>query len=206
MVDFFTFLKGMLIGFSIAAPVGPIGILCIRRTIAYGRVVGLFTGLGAATADALYSIFAVFGLTIVTNFLIGQQFWLQTVGGGFLCYLGVKTMMSKASVQSAKAQGTKIWSAYISVFFLTITNPMTILSFIGIFAGLGFSNSQSNIISSSLLVLGVFLGSAFWWLLLSFVVSLVKERIEYKILSVINRISGLIILLFGIASLISSLQ
>nr|WP_305794144.1 LysE family transporter [Rummeliibacillus sp. TYF005] len=91
-------------------------------------------------------------------------------------------------------------------FFLTITNPMTILSFIGIFAGLGFSNSQSNIISSSLLVLGVFLGSAFWWLLLSFVVSLVKERIEYKMLSVINRISGLIILLFGIASLTSSLQ
>lgn len=202
-MEFLIFLKGILIGFSIAAPVGPIGILCIRRTIAYGRVVGLFTGLGAATADALYSIFAVFGLTIVTNFLIGQQFWFQLVGGVFLCYLGVKTMMSKASEQSAKAHGTKIWSAYISVFFLTITNPMTILSFIGIFAGLGFSNNHSNFISSSLLVLGVFLGSAFWWLLLSFVVSLVKHRIEHKMLSMINQISGLIIFLFGVVSLFS---
>lgn len=205
-MDFFIFLKGMLIGFSIAAPVGPIGILCIRRTIAYGRVVGFFTGLGAATADALYSIFAVFGLTIVTNFLIGQQFWLQLVGGLFLCYLGVKTMMSKASEQSAKAHGTKIWSAYISVLFLTITNPMTILSFIGIFAGLGFSNSHSNIISSSILVLGVFLGSVFWWLLLSSVVSLVKHRIEHKMLSMINQISGLIIFLFGVVSLVSSFR
>lgn len=203
-MDVMYFLKGLGIGFSVAAPVGPIGILCIRRSLAYGRVVGFFSGLGAATADALYSIIAVFGLTIVTNLLIGQQFWFQLLGGLFLCYIGAKTMISKASDQSAKASGKKVRSAYISVFFLTITNPMTILSFIGIFAGLGFSNNQNDLVSSTFLVLGVFLGSISWWLLLSFGVSLVKHRINNKSLTIINQLSGVTILLFGIFSLTSS--
>src|SRR5690349_8522723 len=123
-------IKGLIIGFSIAAPVGPIGILCIRRTLEHGRFIGFVSGLGAATADGVYGLIAGLGLTVITNFLIGQQWWLQIIGGAFLCYLGVKIFFSKPSNTSAKAEGDKPFTAYVSTLFLTITNPVTILSFI----------------------------------------------------------------------------
>jgi threonine/homoserine/homoserine lactone efflux protein len=200
-MDISYFLKGLIFGFSIAAPVGPIGLLCIQRTLVQGRVFGLVSGLGAATADAIYGLIAGFGLTVLSNFLIGQQFWLRLVGGLFLCYLGVKTFISKASETPAKAQGKNILSTYLSVFFLTLTNPMTILSFGAIFAGLGISNHQNNSVSALILVLGVFLGSALWWLLLSSGVSFFKHRINRKSLTIINRLSGVIILMFAAMSL-----
>src|SRR5512140_2506793 len=100
------FLRGLLIGFSIAAPVGPIGVLCIRRTLANGRVSGLVTGLGAATADGLYGCVAGFGLTFISSLLIDQQMWLRLFGGLFLCYLGLKTLLSKPAQQEARVGGS----------------------------------------------------------------------------------------------------
>jgi threonine/homoserine/homoserine lactone efflux protein len=100
------FLRGLIIGFSIAAPVGPIGVLCIRHTLAYGWTWGLVSGLGAATADAMYGCIAGFGLTFVSSFLIGQQVWLRLVGGAFLCYLGVKTFVSAPAQQPAQSKGS----------------------------------------------------------------------------------------------------
>ncbi len=197
-------LKGFLIGLSIAAPVGPIGILCIRRTISEGRLVGLLTGLGAASADAVYGSLAAFGLTIVTGFLVSQQDWLRAAGGIFLCYLGVKTMLSRPSEELAHAGGKGLLGAYLSTFFLTLTNPLTILSFAAIFAGLGLGSQGYSLISAVLLVVGVFLGSAVWWLFLSGMVNLFRSRFDLRALIWVNRISGVIILGFGLAALISS--
>ncbi|HVY71914.1 MAG TPA: LysE family transporter, partial [Verrucomicrobiae bacterium] len=126
------FLRGFLIGLSIAAPVGPIGVLCIRRTLASGRLAGFITGMGAASADAIYGAVAGFGLTAITSLLVGQQFWFRLLGGIFLVYLGVKTFMSKPARSSASSTNQSLAVMYVSTLFLTLTNPATILSFIGV--------------------------------------------------------------------------
>src|SRR5262245_39857321 len=130
-------LKGIVIGLSIAAPVGPIGVLCIRRSLANGSKVGFVTGMGAATADALYGGIAGFGLTAVSAFLVNQRTWLSVTGGVFLCYLGIHTFLSKPAQGAAEGRGRGLLSAYSSIFLLTLTNPMTILSFVAVFAGFG---------------------------------------------------------------------
>jgi len=197
------YLKGLIIGLSIAAPVGPIGILCIRRTLAEGRISGLASGLGAASADAVYGCIAGFGLTVVSGFLIGEQVWLHIIGGLFLCYLGLKTFFSKPSQQAASASGSGLIGMYASTFFLTLTNPLTILSFVGIFAGLGVANAHGNFLFAGILVLGVFSGSALWWLVLSSGVSLFREKFTSSGLRWVNRISGVIITAFGLLALLS---
>ncbi len=194
-------LRGLLIGFSIAAPVGPIGVLCIRRTLARGRLAGLVSGLGAATADAVYGAIAGLGLTLISSFLIEQQVWLRLVGGVFLCYLGVKTFISLPAREAARVGGKGAIAAYTSTFFLTLTNPMTILSFTAIFAGLGVASRSGNYWQAMVLVLGVFAGSALWWLLLSEGVSRLRRTLSPGWFIWVNRISGTIITLFGIVAL-----
>lgn len=194
-------LKGLVIGFSIAAPVGPIGVLCIKRTLTNGRMSGLVSGLGAATADALYGSIAGFGLTLISAFLLDQQTWISLVGGAFLCYLGLKTFISKPAEQDVRAHGGNLISAYLSTFVLTLTNPLTILSFAAIFAGLGLGATDGDFASAGILVSGVFLGSAAWWLLLSGGVSLLRQRFDQQVMAWVNRASGVIILGFGVAAL-----
>jgi threonine/homoserine/homoserine lactone efflux protein len=196
------FLKGLLIGFSIAAPVGPIGVLCIRRTLADGRASGLISGLGAATADALYGCVAGFGLVFVSDFLVSQQTWLRLIGGIFLLYLGIRTLSSQPAEQAAQSRGSGLLAAYASTFILTLTNPMTILSFAAIFAGLGLAGASSNYLSAGILVLGVFLGSALWWLLLSGGVGLFRDRFDNRGLLWVNRVSGLVIAGSGVVVLV----
>jgi threonine/homoserine/homoserine lactone efflux protein len=200
------FLRGLVLGFLIAAPVGPIGILCIRRSLAMGRVAGLLTGLGAATADGFYGCIAAFGLTFLSDLLVSQAFWLRLLGGAFLCYLGITTFLSKpaeAATTEPEIRGTYV-SLYASTVFLTITNPMTILMFAGVFAGTGLA-TNGDYRTATLLVAGVFLGSALWWLFLSFGVSLLRTKINARSLLGLNKISGLILLIFGIVALHSSL-
>ena len=196
-------LKGLVIGFAIAAPVGPIGVLCIRRTLADGRLSGLVSGLGAATADALYGCVAAFGLTAISGFLISQQTWLRLIGGLFLCYLGVRTFLAAPAEKPARAPGRGLLAAYTSTFLLTVANPTTILSFVAIFAGLGAGITSRSYASAALLVSGVFLGSALWWLLLSGCVSLFRSRFHSRGLRWVNRISGAVISAFGVLSLLS---
>ena len=198
-------LKGMLLGFSIAAPVGPIGILCIRRTLQFGRLSGLFSGLGAATADAIYAIIAAFGLTFISNFLMGGEFWLRLVGGGFLCYLGWKTFFAKVSDKSKEVSHATLLNDFLSVFFLTIINPMTIFSFLAVFAGLGLSSIQGSYLQAGALVMCVFIGSAIWWLLLSEGVTLFRKKVSKKVMQYINWFAGLIISAFGVFILFSIL-
>jgi threonine/homoserine/homoserine lactone efflux protein len=203
-MDIALFLRGLAMGFSIAAPVGPIGVLCIRRTLAEGRISGLVSGLGAATADAVYGCIAGFGLTFVSNFLVSRQMWLQIAGGLFLCFLGARTFLAKPAEQSARAGGRGLFGTYASTFFLTLTNPMTILPFAAIFAGLGLAASDGSYASAGMLVLGVFIGSALWWLLLSGGVGLFREKLGTGALLWINRFSGVIITGFGVLALMSA--
>ncbi len=195
------FFKGLILGFSIAAPVGPIGVLCIRRTLADGRAAGLVSGLGAATADAFYGSVAAFGLTVVSGFLTSQETALRLVGGAFLCYLGIKTLLARPAENAASVQGNGLVGSYASTFFLTLTNPLTILSFVAVFAGLGFVSGGSDFLSAAFLVLGVFTGSALWWLLLSGGVSLFRSRFNVRALRGVNWISGIVILVFGALAL-----
>jgi len=196
-------LKGLIIGFSIAAPVGPIGVLCIRRTLTEGRSVGLISGLGAATADAIYGSIAGFGLTFISSILVSQQRWFRLVGGLFLCYLGIKALLAAPGEQATRIGGKGFLGAYTTTFFLTLTNPMTILSFAGIFAGLGLAGSAGNHAAASVLVSGVFIGSALWWFALSGGISLFQARFNLHGLRWVNRMSGVIILGFGVFALLS---
>lgn len=197
------FLKGILLGFSIAAPVGPIGVLCIRKTLQFGRWSGLFSGIGAAAADATYAAIAAYGLTFVSNFLLSGQFWLGLIGGGFLLYLGWKTFTSKPGSQSKETPHTSLFYDFISTFCLTITSPMTIFTFLALFAGFGFTALEEDYNQATNLVVGVFLGSAVWWLILSEGVTLFRKRVSQKVMIWINRIAGLIIAGFGVAALVS---
>ncbi len=191
-------LKGIVIGFSIAAPVGPIGILCIRRTLAEGYKSGLAAGLGAATADAIYGCIAGLGLTFISGLLIEQQMWLRLVGGGFLCYLGMRTFVAPPVGQTSSAQGTGVAGSYFSTFFLTLTNPMTILSFAAIFAGMGVASAGGDYAAAGTLVMGVFAGSALWWLTLSSSVNVFRARVTPRVLQWVNKGAGVIIVGFGV--------
>lgn len=197
-------LKGIILGFSIAAPVGPIGILCIRRTLQFGRFSGLCSGLGAAAADVIYAVVAAFGLTFISNMLMAGQFWLRLIGGLFLLYLGWKTFFAKVNDRTKEVAHTSLAGDFISTFFLTITNPMTILSFLAVFAGLGLSSMNSTYLEASSLVFGVFLGSAAWWLILSEGVTLFRKKVSEKVMKWINHLAGAIIIGFGIAALITT--
>jgi len=192
------FIRGLIIGFSIAAPVGPIGVLCIRRTLADGRTSGFLSGLGAATADALYGCVAGFGLTVISGFLVDQRFWIQLIGGIFLLALGIKTLRTVPAERAAAASDTGLAASYASTLLLTLTNPMTILSFAGIFAALGVADTGGDFSAAALLVLGVFVGSAAWWLLLSGGVGLLREKLSSGVLRWTNRLSGAILLAFGL--------
>ena len=198
------FIKGFIIGFSIAAPVGPIGILCIQRTLSQGNIQGLVTGLGAATADAIYGFIAAFGLTFISNFLVEQSVWFRLIGGLFLCYLGIKAFLSKPQDPMLFVGNRTIFSDYGTTFFLTLTNPMTILFFAGVFAGLGLVNESIAYTSAGLMVIGVFIGSGTWWLLLSGATSILRSKINDQKLAWINKISGVVILVFGVAALLSA--
>ena len=200
------FLRGLLIGLSIAATVGPMSVLCIQRTVQKGFRYGLISGLGIATADGLYGCIAGFGLTVISTFLVHQQAWIRGIGGLFLVYLGVKTLVTRPAERAATTTSTKAQSfvsAYASTFLLTLTNPLTILSFVAIFAGLGVGVEKNNVFSALLVVSGVFLGSSLWWILLTRGVSLLHGKITPLWLLWINRISGCIIAIFGLLALLS---
>ena len=160
------FLKGFVIGLSVAAPVGPIGLLCIQRTLNGGMRFGFVSGLGAATADAAYGAVAGFGLSAVSTFLVDQAGWARLIGGVFLLYLAARIVLVTPAHDKSGRDGGSMASAFTSVFALTLTNPTTILSFAAIFAGLGLVETGGDYRLAAILVFGVFLGSAAWWLCL----------------------------------------
>lgn len=196
------FLKGLAFGFLLAATVGPLWILCFRRTLAHGRLFGFVSGMGVATADTIYGFVAAFGLTVVSNFLIAQKFWLGAIGGVFLCWLGVKTLLSRPGERAAEAPASSLALAYTSTLGLTLTNPATILAFVAIFAGLGLASSGSYA-EASMVVLGVTLGSAIWWVMLALGAGWLRERSTPNLLRTINIVAGVSILTFGVVQLVA---
>jgi threonine/homoserine/homoserine lactone efflux protein len=205
-MDIISFLKGLVIGFVIAAPLGPIGILCARRTLTHGRRAGFFSGMGASTADVLYGFIAAFGLTFVSNFLYSYQFSLRLAGGAILCYLGIKTFVEKPEMKylsSILRKKKRHAGMYTSTFFLTLTNPMTILSLAAVFAGFGITGTRGSVLSAAVLILGVFLGSVLWWLFFIGVFTVFQRQFKQHELQWINRIAGLIITASGVLALAS---
>jgi threonine/homoserine/homoserine lactone efflux protein len=196
------FLKGLVVGFLVATPVGPIGLLCIHRTLSEGKMHGLVSGLGAATADAVYGLIAALGLTFVSNFLVEKQMWLRLLGGLFLCYVGVRTFLSKSAGQDSSASAPRHISNYGSTFFLALTSPVTILVFAAVFAGLGVVSPRSYYLSVVLSVAGVFTGSALWWFMLCGLASVLHGRLSYDKLTGLNKVSGVIITVFGLSFLL----
>ncbi|EKV01067.1 putative threonine efflux protein [Leptolyngbya sp. PCC 7375] len=193
------FLRGLVLGISIAAPVGPIGLLCIRRSLSYGTITGLLSGLGAATADGVYGAIAAFGLAFISNFLTNQARWLGIIGGLFLCYLGITTFLSKPADKTTEISRTGLAGAYLSTLGLTLTNPATILSFVLLFAG--FAPTGLDYGQAVVMVGGVFLGSALWWLILSSGVSRLRHWLTPGRLVWVNRVFGVLITGFGIVAL-----
>lgn len=196
-------LKGIIVGFVIAATLGPIGILCIRKTFQYGRWSGLFSGLGAAFADVVFGIVAAFGLTAVSDVLLSGQMWFRLIGGIFLIYLGIKTYLSKPVISSQTVTHKTLLNDFTTTFFLTMINPTTIISFVAIFAGLGLAETHGNYIDATWLVLGIFIGSIIWWIILAEGVTFFRQKISQKVMVWINRCAGIIIVLFGVLALVS---
>jgi len=197
------FFKGLLVGFLIAMPVGPIGVLCIQRTLHKGKLHGMVSGLGAATADAIYGFIAAFGLTFISNFLVKEQMWLRIIGGIFLCYMGARVYLSKSQQQAASGNGTSYVRDYVSAFILTFTNPTTFLAFAAMFAGLGLVRAVEHHVTALLLVAGVFVGSGLWWFVLSGLAATFLGKLLYSRPTWLNRVSGIVIIIFGLFVLLT---
>ncbi len=196
------FLKGLIIGFMVAVPVGPINVLCVRRTLVHGRLVGLISGLGAAAADTLFGSIAAFGLIFVAGVMMEERIWLSFVGGGLLVVIGLRTLLTASATEPARAPDpTSLAGDFTSTFFLTLTNPITILSFLAIFAAFGIQADEAVDASDWLLLLGVFLGSTGWWVLLTGLVGLTRERFTQAGFRWLNRIAGAVILGFAVVLL-----
>jgi threonine/homoserine/homoserine lactone efflux protein len=202
-VEYTLILKGIIIGFALALPIGPIGILCIRKTAAEGHLSGMVIGFGAATADAVYGFIAAFGLTVISDALVTRQVWFRLIGGAFLCYLGIKTLMAKPAENSQGSNEKGLLGSYVSTFLLTLTNPLSIIAFIGVFAGFGLRNADLSLGSAASLIAGVFLGSSLWFFLLSYGITLFREKINATGLGWVNRISGFLIIVFGLIAIAS---
>lgn len=207
-MSFEFFIQGLLIGLSIAAPVGPMGVLVIRRTVAEGRLVGLVSGLGIAAGDTIYGALGGFGLTFVTSFLLNEQFWLRLIGGAFLLYLGFKTLLSRPATKVAEsaAKTMSLPGYFVTTMLLTLTNPTTIISFAAIMAGLGIGSSSGDYLSATILVIGLACGSTSWWLILTAFISLFRHKVTPAGIVWINRLSGLVIITFGLLALLSLVQ
>ena len=192
-------LQGLIIGFSVAMPIGPIGILCIRRTLLQGRLIGIITGLGVATADAIYGSIAAFGLSFISTFLINNQVILKLIGGLFLLFLGIKILFSKNSLEDySKIKKTNFITSYTSALFLTLTNPITILLFASIFSWWSIVIDDNSNKEAYMLISGIFTGSLIWFTLLSSVVGILRSKFVTKHLIWINQLSAIILIGFSI--------
>ncbi len=198
------FAKGLLFGFLLAATVGPMWVLCFRRTVANGALAGFVSGMGIAVADGLYGAAAAFGLTAISGFLLQHRFWIGMIGGVFLVYLGITTLLSRPKLESSNATPTGMLQHFLSTLGLTLANPPTILAFAAIFAGLGLVTDDYG--TAALVVLGVFLGSASWWLVLAAGAGWLRGRIGPALFRAINIVSGLSILGFAIWQLAQVLR
>lgn len=198
------FLKGVLVGFAMAVPIGPIGILCIRRTLTEGRLRGLIIGLGAATGDLIYGCVASFGLTVVSTALFSQRIWMRLVGGTLLVFLGVRIYRAHPVNPDLPMNRNGFLRSYLTIVFLTLTNPLTIFGFIAAFALLGLGNGLGYS-SATALGVGVSIGSCLWFLSLNSGVMLFRKKLNMAGLRWVNRVAGILIVISGVIAMLSLL-
>lgn len=196
-------LRGLAAGMLIAAPVGPVNMLCIRRTIERGWKSGIFSGLGAATADTLYGAIAGFSITLVIQFLIREEFWIRLLGGLLLMVIGVVYYCKPPRSLEAGEDNSSANSDFVSALFLNVTNPTTVLSFLAVLAALGVGR-QRPLWQTSFLVVGIFSGSMTWWIILVSAVNLLRNRITDRALLWMNRVAGIAIGGFGLVNVLLS--
>ena len=184
------FVKGGVLGLSLAASVGPMSLICLRTTLAHGFAVGALAGLGIAAADVAYAAVAAFGLTAVTAFLTGEQGWLMLAGGLYLVWFGLSTLLRPPKIGAAPAERAAGLKAFTTCFLLTLANPPTILIFTAMLAGLGLAEAPQGGLAALSVVAGVLLGSGGWYLLFAGVVAFARERVTGRPLRWINGVSG----------------
>ncbi|MBM3524067.1 MAG: LysE family translocator [Alphaproteobacteria bacterium] len=198
LVPAWIFVKGLAIGFLIAAPVGPINVLCVRRTLIHGHLAGIASGFGAAAADTVFGALAAFGVRVITEQFFAHQFALSILGGAFLLVLGVFTLMKPPPELTGGRDPTGLAADFTSTFLLTLTNPITIFSFIGTYVAFGVQPDARIDLGDWLLLLGVFLGSCTWWLLITTTAAFFRARFTTVGFKWANRIAGLVIVAFGL--------
>jgi threonine/homoserine/homoserine lactone efflux protein len=195
------FIRGVVVGFPIAAAIGPISLLVIRRTIAHGRAYGLASGLAVATADATYAGVAAFGLTAVSGLLVSARVALGLGGGTIVILLGVRAALSRPGEVARAADRPGLAAAAGSIYALTMTNPMTILAFAAVFAGLGFAAGATTVVDAAALTLGVWIGSSLWWVILTAALAWLRGRVAERGLVWVNRLSGAALVAFGLVAI-----
>ncbi|MDP4186570.1 MAG: LysE family translocator [Bacteroidota bacterium] len=199
-------IKGILIGFLASMPLGPIGILCIQKTVSKGRIPGFISGVGAATADTVFAIFAGLGVSFVVAFLEKQQLYFKIIGGAFIIILGFKIFFTnpvKQIRQQRKKKNGGLFADYISVFLLTLSNPSFILVFIAMFTGFNLISSNTSLILVIFAILGVFLGASSWWFTLTSIINLFRKKFRLKRIWWMNKITGGVIIAFGLLAILS---
>lgn len=186
-------LKSIILGFAVAAPVGPINLLCMRRTLVFGRQAGIVSGLGAALADAFFATIAAFGFTAVSRFLVHYSDHIHIFGGIILCVIAWRIYHSKITEEKVHDRSARtLWKYFLTSFFLTLTNPTTVFSFIALFAGIGVGGKPL------LVVIGVFLGSMVWWTILTY--GIAKLNISNDKFTIVNKVAAVLIFGVGIIS------
>jgi len=199
------FWKGIIIGLMASIPLGPIGVLCVQRTLNKGRKSGFFSGLGATAADTFFALIAGFGVTFVISFVKEQHIYFQLIGGLIIIYLGIHIFYTNPvrQLRLQRMNRNKLSQDFFSVFFLTITNPMGIFFFLAMFAGINIASGPVSFLRLFTMVVGVSAGSAGWWFLLSTFVDYWRDRFRLKNIWWMNKVAGVVIFTLGMAAIIS---
>ncbi|MGD0079327.1 MAG: LysE family transporter [Methanoregula sp.] len=201
-MDLSLLMQGIVIGLTLAVPVGPISLICIHRTVADGRLHGIFSGIGVATADSVYAAVSFLGLTVVSGLILGYQSVFRSLAGLVLVLVGIRVFFSEPASVSTDSEHEPYLKDYLSMVAITIANPLTLVFFIAILPGFGYIFQGTSVIAAAEFVAGVFIGSTIWWIVLCGSIGSVRSSIGRENLKLINRISGLLIVCFGAGMLI----
>jgi threonine/homoserine/homoserine lactone efflux protein len=203
-----TIIEGITIGLCTSIPVGPIAILIIQRTLQKGRMHGFTSGLGAATSDTFYALLAIVGLSVVLSFIEENKLIIQIIGSAIMVIFGVYIFFQNPAknIEKSKTDKSSYWQEYLTAFFLTLSNPLMIFLYIGLFAQYNFISSESHFIEIAIGICSVFLGAALWWFLLTLLASVFRKRFNIRGLWILNKATGILISVLALVALISSIS
>jgi len=199
-------LQGIITGFALAVPIGPIGILCIKRSLTDGSRSGLVVGLSGASADVVYALSAAFGVRLIVDFVSEQEVWIRLFGALLLMAVGFHMLRSRPAANPSRASRNPETRSYLSTLLLALTNPMTLFAFVAAFTSMGVQSLMDEPSSLVLLILGVFVGSFAWFCLLAGLARRFRRTIGTRGTDLINRIAGALLMTFGIIGLLTALR